>query len=170
MPTRYASDVNVRHLFCQPLRNVEQPGVLQIVTEAWQTLLSSPCIKHKPQLGVATHALHSELLRAVGAPVDTLAASVTCHAAALRKAGRLPEAMRHHLDLHTMMAQSTGATVYDGCRRGFPLWRVEEAKLLWAMGKQRLAVGLLERLSGSHTALPNTGASVLWQCLRLPLS
>lgn len=113
-------------------------------------------MRHQPQHSCGVHDLHVALLRATSSPAATLATATAAHAAALRKAGRLAPAMHHHLELHAFLrgeAAGGAAAAGDAVPAAPPpaaiaAWRLEEAKLLWASGRQQLAMKLVESLPG----------------------
>lgn len=127
-------------------------ATVQVVVRTWESLLASDFIKQHPRHGSGVHDLHTSLLRAIGAPVATLTAAAAAQAAALRKGGCLATAMHHHLELHALLGAV--AAVEEPGADGSPhtaavaAWRLEEAKLLWASGRQQLAVKLVEELQG----------------------
>eukprot|EP00892_Ulva_mutabilis_P002510 jgi/Ulvmu1/1225/UM109_0023.1 len=133
-------------------------AVAQVVAHAWRELLDSAFMQQHPRAACGVHDLHTALLRAVCAPVDTLTSATAAHAAALRKCGSVAAAMHHHLDLHALLAAvpGGGGSEDGGNVEGSAIvaWRVEEAKLLWASGRQQLAVKLAEELQGDLGSVP----------------
>lgn len=130
---------------------------MQVVVEAWAPLLSSDFIRRHPRHGSGVHGLSTALLRAVGAPLPTLTIATAAQAAALRKAGHLPAALHHHLELHTLLGAAAGADAggeAEARAAAVAAWRLEEAKLLWASGRQQLAVKLVEDLQGDLDSVP----------------
>lgn len=134
----------------------------QVVADAWGPLLSSDFIRRHPRHGSDVHGLSTVLLRAVGAPLPALTTATAAQAAALRKAGRIPAALHHHLELHALLSAAAGTEAagdvggdVEAHVAAVAAWRLEEAKLLWASGRPQLAVKLAEDLQGNLHDVPD---------------
>jgi hypothetical protein len=96
--------------------------------------------------------LHAALAARAHVPPHAAVSALAAHARALRKAGRLPEAMHAVLDIHTLITRANSSA--HGAATASAMWRVEEAKLLWGCGKPRLAHALLQQLLEAPHSLP----------------
>lgn len=86
-------------------------------------------------------------LCAADAGVRATVQAMEAHAAALRTEGNVHAALGAVLEIQRFVRVAGGVEAW---------WRTEEAKVLWALGQQRLAVTLLDTLlaSSEERALP----------------
>lgn len=152
----------------------------QVTADVWQNL-PEPSTLSISHTGSFYHSMRAELMRCAHMPASVLVDTMSAHACALRKSGRSVEASQVVLDIHSMLAgdlgglerqggsqTSTGAVW--GLQRVGLWWRVEEAKLLWATGKPKLAGKLLEEVEGSLNPEQDPGAGSHFASISTELS
>lgn len=142
---------------------------MQVAADAWQNH-PEPSVLSATHSGAFYHGMHASTMHCARMPASVLVDTMAAHACALRKCGRSPEASQVILDIHSMlggghrggMDSQWGSQASVGAEWGLQgvglWWRVEEAKLLWASGKPKLAGKLLEEVESSLNPQNDPGA------------
>lgn len=119
------------------------------------------------------HGMRAALMRCACMPASVLVETMAAHVWALRKARRFSEASHVILDIHSVLKAGQGSRgrslggseMSMGAEGGLESvgswWRVEEAKLLWANDRPKLAGQLLEEVHQSLDPNKDAGAALL---------
>jgi hypothetical protein len=143
----------------------------QVAAHVWQNHPEPSALSSRHH-GSFYYGMRSALMRCSRMPASVLVDTMVAHACALRKSGRSAEASQVILDIHSMLAGGQGGFMESqggsqmpngsdnlGLQRVGMWWRVEEAKLLWASGKPKLAGKLLQEVEASLNLTSEPGTS-----------
>ena len=118
----------------------------------WQNLTESLAAGTAASQRALLQSVRVATLCSAGAAADDVLRAKQVHCATLRKGGDV------HAGLGAVLEMQAFARAAGG---GDPWWRIEESKVLWALGEQRLAIALLDTLLRGSSRAPLPGARPL---------